>query len=80
MLYVGRLHDGTQDQPIVVRWVFTLPGLAWCLRGETCVPHTQLSCKAQMKRNVSRGGIKPTPFYMGDPSQQNRSDTQHRSS
>lgn len=26
-----------------------------------------------MKRNESR---KPTPFYMGDPAQQNRSDTQ----
>ena len=34
-----------------------------------------------MKRNVSRGGEarKPTPFYMGDPAQQNRSDTMHRS-
>ena len=41
---------------------------------------SSLAGKAQMKRNVSRGGIKPTPFYMGDPAQQNRSDTQHRSS
>ena len=30
-----------------------------------------------MKRNEKP---KPTPFYMGDPAHQNRSDTQHRSS
>ena len=50
--------------------------------GETCASHTPLSqAKAEMKRNVSRGGEarKPTPFYMGDPAQQNRSDTMHRS-
>ena len=44
--------------------------------------HPALAGKGgEMKRNVSRGGEarKPTPFYMGDPAQQNRSDTMHRS-
>ena len=46
------------------------------------IAHPALAGKGgEMKRNVSRGGEarKPTPFYMGDPAQQNRSDTMHRS-
>ena len=40
------------------------------------VAHRGLDAQG-MKRNEKP---KPTPFYMGDPAHQNRSDTQHRSS